>query len=205
MPALRPAFALCLALSSIAACSRTDPTPPKPAPSQPAPVSAPQPAPADPAKPAPGMPERREPPTQGPPTIRPEGPTPVATPMGQEPAPAAQLPARSETDSGLIIEEISIGRGEEVPRFATVVAHYQGTLSDGKEFDSTYARKQPLTVNLAGGAIKGWQEGIPGMRIGGKRRLIVPPELGYGARGHPPSIPPNAMLIFEIEVLEIVR
>lgn len=117
----------------------------------------------------------------------------------------AQPPMRWETDTGLIVEEIRIGTGEEAGKFDHVRVHYVGTLADGREFDNSYTRGQPLVANLGGGVIKGWQEGVPGMKVGGRRRLIVPPELGYGKRGSPPTIPPDAMLIFEVELLEIVR
>jgi peptidylprolyl isomerase len=111
---------------------------------------------------------------------------------------------RKETDSGLIIEDLKIGTGEEARPFTDVTIHYRGTLPSGFEFDSSHRTGKPATFNLAQ-LIKGWQEGIPGMKIGGKRRLIVPPELGYGARGFPPSIPPNSMLIFEIELIDLPR
>lgn len=114
---------------------------------------------------------------------------------------------RRETDSGLIIEDLRIGTGEVVPPFADLRAHYRGMLADGTQFDSSYDRNEPLSFSLRGGVIKGWLEGIPGMRIGGKRRLIVPPELAYGQRGFIAGgrqiIPPDAMLIFEIEPVEV--
>jgi peptidylprolyl isomerase len=108
-----------------------------------------------------------------------------------------------QTESGLIIEELRLGTGAECPKGATVVCQYKGTLAaDGTTFDSTYDRnQQPATFSL-NEVIKGWQEGIPGMKVGGKRRLIVPSELGYGAAGNR-GIPPNAMLEFEVELLEV--
>lgn len=110
--------------------------------------------------------------------------------------------SRVEKPNGLIIEELKLGTGAECPAGATVVCHYRGVLAvDGTQFDSSYDRSQPAEFSL-NGVIKGWQEGIPGMKVGGKRRLIIPSELGYGAGGTR-GIPPNAMLEFEVELQEI--
>lgn len=85
-----------------------------------------------------------------------------------------------------------------------VTVHYQGMLEDGSIFDSSYKRNEPFSFNLgAGEVIKGWDEGVVGMHIGEKKRLVVPPEKGYGEYGMPPVIPPNASLIFDIEMIEI--
>lgn len=124
--------------------------------------------------------------------------------VGIENPPAAQ-PAAAKGEpvtlpSGLIIEDLVVGTGAECPRGATVKVHYKGALTSGKEFDSSYGRGQPIEFPLAN-LIQGWQEGIPGMKIGGKRRLTVPYQMGYGERGFPPDIPPRATLIFEIELL----
>jgi FKBP-type peptidyl-prolyl cis-trans isomerase len=81
-----------------------------------------------------------------------------------------------------------------------------GKLVSGLEFDNSYRNNQPIVVNLSTGLIiKGWKDGIPGMRVGGKRRLTIPPELAYGKTGHPPMIGPDAMLVFDIELLDIVK
>jgi peptidylprolyl isomerase len=110
--------------------------------------------------------------------------------------------SRVEKDNGLIIEELRIGDGAECPPGATVVCHYRGVLAvDGQQFDSSYDRGQPATFPLSN-VIKGWQEGIPGMKIGGKRRLIIPAELAYGAMARP-GIPANSMLEFEVELVDI--
>jgi FKBP-type peptidyl-prolyl cis-trans isomerase FkpA len=105
---------------------------------------------------------------------------------------------------GLIIEDLTPGTGAQALPNDTVTIHYRGTLADGTEFDSSHSRGKPATFPLAR-LIKGWQEGIPGMKVGGKRKLTIPPELGYGKGGSPPVIPPNATLTFEIELFATKR
>ncbi|MFM9994631.1 MAG: FKBP-type peptidyl-prolyl cis-trans isomerase [Phycisphaerales bacterium] len=100
------------------------------------------------------------------------------------------------------IEDLVVGTGKECPRGATVKVHYRGTLMNGTEFDSSYARNEPIEFSL-GGVIRGWQEGVPGMKVGGKRKLTIAPDYAYGAAGAPPTIPPNATLVFEIELLDV--
>ena len=108
------------------------------------------------------------------------------------------------TDSGLKYEDLECGDGTEAERGDTVTVHYVGTLEDGKQFDSSRERDEPFVFSLgAGQVIQGWDEGLVGMRVGGLRRLTIPPELGYGKTGSPPVIPPNATLIFEVELLEV--
>jgi len=103
------------------------------------------------------------------------------------------------TDSGLQYEDIECGDGDRAGRGDTVSVKYRGTLEDGTEFDAgTY----PFQIG-AGMVIAGWEEGISGMRVGGKRKLTIPPDLAYGAQGRPPVIPPNSTLIFDVELLEI--
>lgn len=103
---------------------------------------------------------------------------------------------------GLKIEDQVVGNGAEAAAGHTVQVHYTGTLTDGSKFDSSHDRNQPFSFKLgAGQVIKGWEQGIVGMKIGGKRKLEIPPELGYGANGFPPVIPPNSTLIFEVELL----
>ena len=106
------------------------------------------------------------------------------------------------TPSGLIIEELQLGEGGAAEVGQEVTVHYTGWLTDGTKFDSSKDRMQPFSFDLGQGyVIKGWDEGVTGMRIGGKRKLTIPAELGYGARGAGGVIPPNAILVFEVELL----
>ncbi|QDU39123.1 putative FKBP-type peptidyl-prolyl cis-trans isomerase [Maioricimonas rarisocia] len=110
------------------------------------------------------------------------------------------------TPSGLRYVDMIAGSGDPIPEGATVTVHYVGHLSDGTQFDSSHRRGEPITVPL-GEVIAGWKEGIPGMRVGGRRRLIIPPSLAYGRTGVKDIIPPDATLVFDIEVegFEAVR
>lgn len=108
------------------------------------------------------------------------------------------------TDSGLEIEEIECGDGEEAQSGDTLEVHYEGRLEDGSKFDASRDRGATFEFQLgAGQVIQGWDEGLVGMKIGGKRLLTIPPELGYGKSGSPPVIPPNATLVFEVELMDI--
>ena len=110
------------------------------------------------------------------------------------------------TPSGLKYEDLQEGTGEGAKAGDVVEVHYTGWLKNGTEFDSSKNRGQPFTFPLGRGkVIKGWDEGVAGMKIGGKRKLIIPPELGYGARGAGNVIPPNAELTFEVELLGIKK
>jgi FKBP-type peptidyl-prolyl cis-trans isomerase len=108
------------------------------------------------------------------------------------------------TPSGLEYLDVVVGTGAVAKAGQQVSVHYTGWLADGSSFDSSVSRGQPFAFALGRGqVIKGWDEGVSGMRIGGKRRLIIPAALGYGARGAPGAIPPNATLIFDVELLDV--
>lgn len=108
------------------------------------------------------------------------------------------------TDSGLKYEDLEEGMGAEAQAGQRVTVHYTGWLTDGTKFDSSLDRNQPFSFALGKGqVIRGWDEGVQGMKEGGKRKLTIPPQLGYGARGAGGVIPPNATLVFEVELLEI--
>ncbi|EON12092.1 MULTISPECIES: FKBP-type peptidyl-prolyl cis-trans isomerase [Pandoraea] len=108
------------------------------------------------------------------------------------------------TDSGLQYDDLQVGDGTEATPGKTVTVHYTGWLTDGKKFDSSKDRNDPFAFVLGGGmVIRGWDEGVAGMKVGGKRKLVIPPELGYGARGAGGVIPPNATLVFEVELLDV--
>ncbi len=106
--------------------------------------------------------------------------------------------------NSLKIEDVRVGDGAEARPGQQVSVHYVGTLVDGEKFDSSRDRGQPFGFKLgAGQVIQGWDEGVAGMKIGGLRKLTIPPELGYGAEGYPGAIPPNATLLFEVELIAV--
>jgi peptidylprolyl isomerase len=102
-------------------------------------------------------------------------------------------------------KDITVGSGDEAKAGDTLTMQYVGVLYDnGKEFDSSWSRDQPFTFQLgAGSVIPGWDQGIEGMKVGGRRELIIPPDLGYGAQGSPPTIPPNSTLVFVVDLLDV--
>jgi FKBP-type peptidyl-prolyl cis-trans isomerase FkpA len=128
---------------------------------------------------------------------------------------ATTAPASSPSSSGAKAAEVTmpdglkftddqVGTGTEAQAGKTVSVHYTGWLLDGTKFDSSRDRNQPFSFPLGGGqVIKGWDEGVAGMKVGGKRTLVIPPDLGYGARGAGGVIPPNATLKFEVELLDV--
>lgn len=108
------------------------------------------------------------------------------------------------TESGLIYEDTTVGTGATATAGQTVTVHYTGWLTNGTKFDSSKDRNQPFSFHLgAGEVIRGWDEGVAGMKVGGTRKLTIPPQLGYGARGAGGVIPPNATLVFEVELLGV--
>lgn len=114
--------------------------------------------------------------------------------MVNAPTPAAELK----------IEDLTVGTGEKAVSGKKVTVHYSGKLTDGKEFDSSRSHGQPFQFQLGvGQVIPGWDQGVDGMKVGGKRKLVVPPQLAYGERGAGNVIPPNATLIFEVELLKV--
>ncbi len=138
----------------------------------------------------------------------PAPPEPLIASTDREPAqptdPIVGTPQAAEPDPPLGVEDVLKGEGRAVKSGEKLKVHYVGKLTDGTEFDSSRKRGEPFTFTLGKGTvIKGWEQGLEGMRVGGLRRLTIPPGLGYGEHGHPPTIPPSATLIFDVELLAI--
>ena len=119
-------------------------------------------------------------------------------------AKAAQAKGVTKTASGLLYSELKPGKGDKPKATDTVKVHYAGTFTNGVEFDSSYSRKAPTEFPL-NGVIKCWTEGVQLMKVGGKSRLVCPYAIAYGEGGQPPNIPPMSTLVFEIELLEIMK
>jgi len=127
---------------------------------------------------------------------------PMTEPTATPAAPGANAGKEVVTSSGLRYTDVKVGEGDEAKSGHVVEVHYTGWLEDGTKFDSSLDRKQPFKFQLgAGQVIQGWDQGVAGMKVGGKRRLTIPPGLGYGPRGAGGVIPPNATLTFEVELL----
>ena len=132
--------------------------------------------------------------------------TEQSAPAEQETAVPEQSTAANTTAdvTELVIEDIVVGTGAEAKSGDTVTVHYTGWLTDGTKFDSSVDAGQPFQFPLGQGyVIQGWDEGVAGMKVGGKRKLIIPPDMGYGATGAGGVIPPNATLVFEVELVSI--
>lgn len=179
---------LAVALFAVAAC-RSEEKGQAPAGQSPA-RAEPAKAPAAPAAPAAAAPA----------TPAPAGhAAPAAAPTA-----AAGGGSLQKTASGLEYEDIKVGDGAAPQTGQTVIVHYTGTLMNGSKFDSSVDRGQPFRFPIGQGrVIKGWDEGLSTMKVGGRRKLVIPPELGYGARGAGGVIPPNATLIFDVELLGV--
>jgi len=115
---------------------------------------------------------------------------------------AAKEKGAVKTTSGMVYLSLKDGKGKSPSAASTVEVNYRGTLTNGKEFDSSYKRNQSISFPLAG-VIPCWTEGVQKMKVGGKAKLVCPPELAYGSRGAGSDVPPNATLIFEVELLNI--
>ena len=135
----------------------------------------------------------------------PAEPSSQATEKAPETAPAptaAEQPEVITTPSGLKYQDLVVGPGPSPKAGAKVVVHYTGWLTSGVMFDSSVSRNQPFTFRLdRGEVIKGWDEGVATMHVGGKRKLTIPPGLAYGSKGYADAIPPNSTLVFEVELL----
>lgn len=120
---------------------------------------------------------------------------------------ATEVPAPTATpNNGLVIQDIVVGSGKTAENGDTLSTHYVGKLENGTVFDESYGRGQPLQFVLGSGQlIRGWELGLVGMKEGGKRQLVIPSELGYGERGAGGVIPPNATLLFEIELVSVQK
>ena len=151
---------------------------------------------------------RSAPPATNPTPLPPALPNTQTQPQPQAQAPAAQQPSANTdmttTASGLQFSDSVVGTGAQPQAGQTVIVHYTGYLDNGTVFDSSVKSNQPLEFVLGtGSVIRGWDEGIASMKVGGKRKLVIPPQLAYGDRGSSGVIPPNARLTFDVELLGI--
>ncbi len=130
-------------------------------------------------------------------------PTPKSGPLSKEPTIA---PGKGSPPKTLQTKDLIKGAGATATKGSTVVVNYVGALYSGKVFQATWTSGQTFTATLStGGVIPGWVEGIPGMKVGGRRQLIIPPSLAYGKTGQPPQIPPNSTLIFDVDLLAVKK
>jgi peptidylprolyl isomerase len=131
-------------------------------------------------------------------------PTTANVPPALSHKPVVSVP-KGAPPTHLVVKDLIQGNGAAAKANGTVTVNYVGVLyKTGKQFDSSWSRNQPFTTPLtAGSIIPGWVQGIQGMKVGGRRELIIPPALGYGARGSPPTIPPNSTLVFVVDLLSV--
>jgi FKBP-type peptidyl-prolyl cis-trans isomerase len=131
--------------------------------------------------------------------------SPSEAPQAEETTPTEdKFPGEVEDATELETEDITEGSGAEAQDGSIVSVHYTGWLKDGTKFDSSRDRGQPFQFRLGEGmVIAGWEEGVKGMKVGGKRILVIPPDMGYGEAGSPPVIPPNSTLVFTVELLDV--
>lgn len=136
----------------------------------------------------------------------------TSSPPAESPPAAKEAPATAaqgqevSLPGGLKYVDLKVGDGDIAEAGMKATVHYTGWLTDGTKFDSSVDRGTPFSFTIGEGrVIRGWDEGVKGMRIGGKRHLTIPPEMGYGAGGSPPAIPPNATLVFDVELLGLSR
>jgi len=133
-----------------------------------------------------------------------ETPRPPSTYIVPTAPSATTEAALTTTPSGLKYADLTVGTGAEAKTGMTVSVHYTGWLTNGTKFDSSKDRNEPFEFGLGQGqVIRGWDEGVAGMKIGGKRKLVIPPELGYGPQGAGDAIPPDSTLVFEVELLGV--
>ena len=117
---------------------------------------------------------------------------------------AVDSAALTKTESGLQYQDVTVGNGAEAKQGQTAVVHYTGWLTNGTKFDSSRDRGEPFSCPIGEGqVIRGWDEGVAGMKVGGRRKLVIPADLGYGEMGAPPVIPPGATLVFDVELLDV--
>ena len=134
----------------------------------------------------------------------------AATPANPDPAQNAYAPALgvdlaklTKLESGVLYQDVAVGTGAEAKYNTRVTVHYTGWLPNGRQFDSS-RNGTPFEFTIgAKEVIRGWDEGVPGMKVGGRRKLVLPAALGYGADGAPPDIPPNSVLVFDVELLDV--
>jgi hypothetical protein len=140
-------------------------------------------------------------------------PAQPSPPASENPANTAPPPAPGGAPKGgaasgavtqLVKQDLKVGKGAAAKPGDRVTVHYRGTLTNGTKFDASYDRHEPFVFTLGGGeVIKGWDVGVAGMKVGGRRKLTVPSDMAYGPAGRPPTIPPDATLVFEVELLKV--